>query len=295
MAPFSETAPDNPMRCIMPGCSPTSWAAATKGRALIEKEPGARPRPRRLLQQSRHQSTRPRQADQAIAAYQRAISLDPDHANAHGNLGVLLRATGKPVEAEIAYRTAIRLDPEHIDAHTNLGILLTASKRDEEALACYCRVITLRPKHREARRLRAMAHCTIGEIDAAVKSSRNGSSRTRPTRLRGTCSRACTGRNVPPRASNAFVTGIFDSFAASFDAKLASLAYRAPALVVAMLEIRGGGPRRASMCSMPAAEPGYVVRCSFPMLGGCRVSICPPECWIGRGRRMSTTSSYKAS
>ena len=48
--------------------------------------------------------------DDAISAYRRAISLNPDHANAHSNLGVLLRGAGKPVEAENAYRTAIRME-----------------------------------------------------------------------------------------------------------------------------------------------------------------------------------------
>ena len=69
---------------------------------------------------------------------------------------------GSRSDAEAAYRTAIRLNPEHIDAYTNLGILLNGLKRTEEAAACYCKVITLRPKHREARKLLALAHCTLG-------------------------------------------------------------------------------------------------------------------------------------
>src|SRR4030095_427888 len=91
------------------------------------------------------------------------------HANAHSNLGVVLRATGKPAEAEAAYRTAIRLNPEHIDAYTNLGVLLNGLKRSEESRPRFCTVSTLRRKHREARRLLALAHCTIGEIDKAIE------------------------------------------------------------------------------------------------------------------------------
>ena len=51
--------------------------------------------------------------DDAAAAYERAIALDPEHANAHNNLGVVLRAQGRVAEADAAYRTAIRIDPEH--------------------------------------------------------------------------------------------------------------------------------------------------------------------------------------
>jgi predicted TPR repeat methyltransferase len=55
---------------------------------------------------------------------------------------------------------------------------------------------------------------------------------------------ACTGRDVPGRASNGFVATTFDSFAASFESKLAKLSYRAPALVAAMLQDCGLEPSR---------------------------------------------------
>lgn len=46
---------------------------------------------------------------------------------------------------------------------------------------------------------------------------------------------ACTGRDVPVRASNEFVQRTFDSFASSFESKLKRLSYRAPALIAAMV------------------------------------------------------------
>ncbi len=183
--------------------------------------------------------------DDAIVAYQRAIALNPEHANAHSNLGVLLRATGRPVEAENAYRTAIRADPDHIDAYTNLGVLLTGLKRTEEAVACFCKVITLRPKHREARKLLALAHCTIGEIDEAVKIFAEWLAEEPEDPIARHMLAACTGRDIPARASNGFVTQTFDSFAATFESKLAKLSYRAPALVAAMLEDSGLPPSKS--------------------------------------------------
>jgi len=56
---------------------------------------------------------------------------------------------------------------------------------------------------------------------------------------------ACSGRDVPPRASDAFVEKTFDSFAASFDSKLSKLSYRAPALVAEMLNRSSVAPPKS--------------------------------------------------
>jgi predicted TPR repeat methyltransferase len=173
--------------------------------------------------------------EKAIEAYQRAIKIDPRQADAYSNLGVLLRATRKPSEAEAAYRRAIQIDSGHIDAYTNLGILLNGLKRTEEAAACFSKVITLRPKHREARRLLALAHCTLGQISEAVNIFKEWLEEEPEDPIALHMLAACTGRNVPARASNAFVERTFDSFASSFESKLERLSYRAPALVAAMV------------------------------------------------------------
>jgi len=174
--------------------------------------------------------------DEAIAAYKHAIELDPEHANAHSNLGVVLRAKGKVVEAEAAYRAAVRIAPDHADAYHNLGVLLNAQKRSREAALCFSKVITLRPKHPEARRLLALAHYTLGEVDQAVAIFEEWLRDEPDDPVARHMLAACSGRDVPLRASDAYIERTFDSFAASFDAKLAQLLYRAPALVAAMLE-----------------------------------------------------------
>lgn len=177
--------------------------------------------------------------EDAIDACRRAIAIEPGHANAHSNLGVLLRAIGKSIEAEAAYRTAIGLNPDHIDAYTNLGILLNGLQRTEEAAACYCKVITLRPKHREARKLLALAHCTLGELDVAAGIFKEWLEEEPEDPVARHMLAACTGREVPGRASDGFVERTFDSFASSFESKLEMLSYRAPALVAAMIEDAG--------------------------------------------------------
>jgi predicted TPR repeat methyltransferase len=183
--------------------------------------------------------------DDAIAAYRRAIALDPSHANAHSNLGVVLRATGEAAEAEQAYRIAIRIDPEHSDAYHNLGVLLNAQKRPREAALCFSKVITLRPKDPEARRLLALAHCTLGESEKAVEIFQEWLEEDPHDPVARHMLAACSGRDVPLRASDAFIEKTFDSFAFSFDSKLAKLSYRAPALVTEMLKRSHAAPSKS--------------------------------------------------
>jgi predicted TPR repeat methyltransferase len=97
-------------------------------------------------------------------------------------------------------------------------------------------VITLRPKHREARRLLALAHCVLGDVDEAVRIFDEWLADEPGDPIALHMRAACGGRDAPVRASNGFVERTFDSFAASFEAKLEQLSYRAPALVAAMLE-----------------------------------------------------------
>jgi predicted TPR repeat methyltransferase len=199
--------------------------------------------------------------EEGVAAYQRAIELDPEHANSYSNLGVLQRAQGKLAEAEASYRHAIRLNPGHMDAYTNLGILMAAQDRLPEAIACYCRVITLQPSHPDARRLLAMAHTTVGEVDKARDIFDEWLREEPDNAIARHMLAACSGEQVPARASDGYIEAVFDNFAASFDSKLARLSYRAPALVAAMVT------------ELPI-EPSK----SFDVLdAGCGTGLCGPS------------------
>jgi predicted TPR repeat methyltransferase len=182
--------------------------------------------------------------EDAIAAYERAIALDPTHANAYNNLGVLLRGTGRPVEAEAAYRKAIDIDPQFIDAYHNLGVLLASVKRTKEAVICYCKVTTLAPRHPDTRRMLALAYCVLGQREKAIELYEEWLKDDPDNPVIAHLLAGCTGRDVPARTSDACVQIIFDSFAASFESKLAHLQYRAPSLVHMMLEGSGRQPAK---------------------------------------------------
>ncbi len=71
---------------------------------------------------------------------------------------------------------------------------------------------------------------------------------------------ACTGQGIPPRASDAYIQSVFDTFADSFDSKLAMLDYRAPTLVTAAV-VTGLGDAAAKLEVLDA---------------GCGTGLCAP-------------------
>jgi predicted TPR repeat methyltransferase len=180
--------------------------------------------------------------DGAIAAYERATGLDPRHANAINNRGVLLKAKGDLEGAEAAYRSALEADPAHVDACHNLAMLLSATRRVPEAVKYYCRALTLRPGHGDARRLLALAYCVIGEREKAVLLCEEWVAQEPDDPIARHTLAACSGRDVPARASDAYIVKAFDRFSETFEARLAQLEYRAPALVAAAVDVAGLTP-----------------------------------------------------
>ena len=177
--------------------------------------------------------------EEAMAAYGRAIALEPGHARAHNNLGVLQRRKGRFAAAEASYREAIRLKPDYAEAHQNLGVLLSGVGRVPEAVEALNRALVLTPAAPETRRLLAYAHCALGEPGKAVQIYQDWLREEPDNPVARHLLAACSGEAVPARAADAFVERVFDSFAESFDAKLASLSYRAPQIVAASLADSG--------------------------------------------------------
>lgn len=63
------------------------------------------------------------QAEQAVAAYRRALVLEPNNPWALNNLGVIYRTIGQGDAAIDAFKRAITLNPDFTDARTNLRLL----------------------------------------------------------------------------------------------------------------------------------------------------------------------------
>lgn len=63
------------------------------------------------------------QLDKAEEALKKAIALDPNHVQAHNELGIIYRKAGRFDEARAMYEQALKLDADYAKAHVNLGML----------------------------------------------------------------------------------------------------------------------------------------------------------------------------
>jgi tetratricopeptide (TPR) repeat protein len=106
--------------------------------------------------------------DEAVAHYERALALKPDHAEAHNNLGVALAALGRMDGAVAHYERALVLKPDYAEAHNNLGITLAALGRIDSAVAHYERALILKPDYADARNNLGNALVAEGNLDGAM-------------------------------------------------------------------------------------------------------------------------------
>src|SRR5947208_3330411 len=62
--------------------------------------------------------------DEAVAAFQKCLELDPKAVDIHHRLGNVLRNAHKPAEALSHLREAVKLKPELAELHHSLGLAL---------------------------------------------------------------------------------------------------------------------------------------------------------------------------
>jgi predicted TPR repeat methyltransferase len=211
-------------------------------------------------------------ADEAADAYERAVRVSGDQASsaeavrALNNLGVLHRKLKRPDRAELALREAVGRDPGFADAWYNLSITLIDTGRIPEGLTAHSKAVALWPEDVQPRQEVIRALLRLNERERAAKVLREwlaeDPGNAVAAHMLAACLAGAPGESaaVPERASDDYVQQVFDGFAASFDAKLEALDYRAPALVVQAL---------ADAVGKPAANLDIVD-------AGCGTGLCGP-------------------
>jgi tetratricopeptide (TPR) repeat protein len=106
---------------------------------------------------------------QAREAYGRAIALDPEHADAHVNLGCLDQEAGKLEDAEAHCRAALRARPGHATAAFDLGVVLEDQGRLEEARGAYAAALEVDPSCADAHYNLARLFERSGDMAAVIR------------------------------------------------------------------------------------------------------------------------------
>jgi tetratricopeptide (TPR) repeat protein len=96
--------------------------------------------------------------EEALTSYQRAAELEPRHAAAHCNEGVVLLILGRPEDALLRFRQAIETNPGDPIAHYNRGVAEQTLGLSDAALASYGKALELEPDYPEAHFSRARLH-----------------------------------------------------------------------------------------------------------------------------------------
>lgn len=81
----------------------------------------------------------------AKESFQKAIEIDPEFADAHNDLGVILEKFGEHTAAAEQFQKAVQLAPYHREATANLSIALYELKRFHEACAAARRAMQIDP------------------------------------------------------------------------------------------------------------------------------------------------------
>jgi tetratricopeptide (TPR) repeat protein len=92
----------------------------------------------------------PAEWERAIDAYQRVITLDPQHGAAWNNLGLLLHRLGRYEDARRHYEVALAADPTCAEAAYNLGSLHDDLADLSQAVTWYRRALEVRLDYADA-------------------------------------------------------------------------------------------------------------------------------------------------
>lgn len=232
--------------------------------------------------------------EEALDLVDRALVVAPGYPGIHVNRGNILIDLGREEDAAVAYLQAIKLDSHQVDAMNNLGVLMQANDQLDDAIKILRLAVQARPDFGRGHYNLSRALGTAGFYPEAIHHARKAvefmprgsmslhllaSAYERDNDreaaigvvkewLRETPDDAevlhilasLEGFDAPDRASDAYVVSLFDRFARSFDAKLASLGYQAPTLIaklIAELGIGQGGGLRI-------------------LDGGCGTGLCGP-------------------
>jgi tetratricopeptide (TPR) repeat protein len=111
--------------------------------------------------------------EKAIESFDRAIEINPDLAEAHLSRGMALSRQMKFELAAMSFREALRVRPGYVVAHFNLGSVLANMHRHDEAIEAFGKAIELQDNIAEAHFRLGSLYSLKRDFEKAIPSLRN--------------------------------------------------------------------------------------------------------------------------
>ena len=105
---------------------------------------------------------------ESLSSYQQAVKINPNDANAHYNLGLILKKLGKSEEAKNSYQKAIEINPNFTAAYNNLGVVFKELGEFKKAISSYLKAIEIKPNYAMAYYNLGNALNDLGEFEKAI-------------------------------------------------------------------------------------------------------------------------------
>ncbi|MBD1876595.1 tetratricopeptide repeat protein [Nodosilinea sp. FACHB-131] len=123
-----------------------------------------------LLFQQGLQLAKKEEFDAAIASYDKAVAIGPDHAWAWADRGFALTKLNRYEEAIDSYDKAVAIRPDHAWAWASRGIALAKLNRYEEAIDSYDKAVAIEPDRTWAWASRGIALANLNRYEEAIDS-----------------------------------------------------------------------------------------------------------------------------
>ncbi len=107
---------------------------------------------------------------EAIAEFEKALTLDPDDVNVLNSLGVCYGHEHQVDQALECFQRVLDLDPRNLMAHFNRGFALSMAGRPEEALESFRRAVEIDGQNFDALFQMGVVALEVGRVDEAVES-----------------------------------------------------------------------------------------------------------------------------
>jgi tetratricopeptide (TPR) repeat protein len=107
--------------------------------------------------------------EESIKAFKKAIALKPDYADAYSNMSATFRDQGKLDYAIDACKKAIIFKPNNALAYNNMGSILKDQIKLNEAVKAYQKAIVFKPDYADAYSNMGVAFKDLGKLDNALE------------------------------------------------------------------------------------------------------------------------------